>query len=196
MSLNSMLEDYAKIQPAVKKDIDDAVQAQIKSTQSSQQYDYSKIQSHAHTGIDSLKIAFPSIQDASQYRVLRRTTITPAQVLALNGTPVEIVPALGPGVIIIVEAITAYISYKGTAYVSANDLQFRYTDGSGAVVAVAIPNNFLQATASEARQTLGDTGYVASADEPIVAVVPVADPTTGNSPITFLVSYRTVSFIS
>ena len=58
-----MLEDYAKIQTEVQKEIKDTLDARLKDIQREQQYNLTQVQSHAHTGVDSLPIQFTNIQN-------------------------------------------------------------------------------------------------------------------------------------
>lgn len=187
--------DYDAIQPQVQKEIEDAINARIRATQSDDQYQLSRIQSHLHSGIDSSKIPYTSIQDYQGYRAFQKVTLTPSQVNDLNTTPVEILPSFGTNEVTIVEGITAFLAYKGTAYVSANDLEFRYTDGTGQKVTADIDATFLTSTSSVVHHAPAeDLSFAAPQGEPIVAFVPVADPTTGTSPITLVICYRVVSF--
>ena len=56
-----MLDSYSKIQPAVRKEIETSLDNYFKNKQKEQQYQLSRIQSHAHTGKDSLPVNFSSI---------------------------------------------------------------------------------------------------------------------------------------
>ena len=58
-----MLEDYYKIQPEVKKEIQTYVDKVLGDLQREQQYEWSQIQAHAHTGTDSLPVVFNNIND-------------------------------------------------------------------------------------------------------------------------------------
>ncbi len=63
-----------------------------------------------------------------------RVDLSSAQILALNATPVELVPAPGAGNIISVEEILFKMIRTATAYAAGGALEFRYTNGSGAKV--------------------------------------------------------------
>jgi len=157
------------------------------------QFGVSQVAFHTHNGSDSPKIMFRDISDASSYRVVRRINLSSAQILALNTTPITLVPALGNGVLTIVEGISASIIYGGTAYTGANALEFRYTDASGAKVTADIPSTFINSTANAVSYAPAVTAtFTPIANSPIVVRVPTADPATGNSYITFTVTYRTI----
>lgn len=127
------------------------------------------------------------------------TTITSAQLLALNATPQTIVPAQGAGVAIIVERIAIY-KPAGTAYAgiaAGEDLVARYSNGSGAQVSSVVEcTGFLdQATAqtryayapSTTGSTAGDITPVANAA--VVLHMLTGEVTTGDSPIYVEVLY-------
>lgn len=196
-----MLEDYEKIQPEVQKEIQDSLDKFSNERQKDQQYSLSQIQSHAHTGTDSLQVDFRNLVNSSSYAALRTTTLTPAQVKALNTTPVVLVPQLGPptltntfNAIPVVEGITAKIYYGGTAYAGTNSIEFRYGSSSGPKVTPDMDTTFLNQTATVFCHVSGATNQIITSSSPSVVVcVPNANPTTGNSNISFTVKYRVVS---
>jgi hypothetical protein len=65
-------------------------------------------------------------------------SLSSAQILALNATPVTLIPAPGAGRVILVNDITMQMTRTGTAYSNGGALEFRYTDGSGAKVSADI----------------------------------------------------------
>lgn len=132
-----------------------------------------------------------------------KTTITSAQLLALNATPITVVPARGAGLITMVERWGAYKA-AGTAYAAiaaGEDLVLKYTDGSGAVAATPIETTgFLDqagahcrwangtATGDGATPTTGAIGQSA-ANAAIVAQLLVGEITTGTSDLIIIVHY-------
>lgn len=192
------LDQYENIQPLVQKDISDA----IKQLEQKNQFEVVKIPAHTHNGSDSLQITFNTLADVGQHSTLSRVTLTSAQILALFTTPIVIVPDPGALSVIIVDSITARITYQGTAYAGANALEFRYTGAAGTKVTADMPNTFINSAAS----AFYHAPAVATAFAPlvggtttsgqIVVCVPTANPTTGNSTMTIVTKYRLVPFRS
>jgi hypothetical protein len=127
--------------------------------------------------------------------------ITSAQLLALFGTPIEVVPAPGAGRFIQVEKWMAY-KPAGTAYAGiagTEDLTLKYTNASGAQVASPIEaTGFLdQATAQTSWATTkgsADNATPASAlavaNAAVVAHLLVGEITTGDTGVFIKVWYH------
>lgn len=102
------------------------------------------------------------------------TTITSAQLLALNATPKEVLPAPGSGLAWVVRRWAARKA-AGTAYAgiaSGEDLTLKYTNGSGAQCAGAIETTgFLDQTTAQVRVA----GQVGAAAGTPADVTPVAN---------------------
>lgn len=77
------------------------------------------------------------------------TNITNAQVAALRATPIEVIPAPGAGKIIqVIGGMLSHI-YTAPAWTeSADNLELRYTDGSGAIIALLEMTSFITLTAN------------------------------------------------
>ena len=168
---------------------------------SKNQYGVTPIPYHHHDGIDSAQVSFDSLVNASSYVALRSVTLSPTQIKALNTTPVTLVPSFGTNssntginYVYIVEGITARLMYGGTAYTGANALEFRYTDSSGVKVTADLASTFINSSVNTFAHVAGiTTAFTPAYNAPIVVTVPVANPGTGNSKITFVVKYRVVS---
>jgi hypothetical protein len=123
------------------------------------------------------------------------TTLTAAQVKALNTTPIAIVTAGGANTIIKVDSIVAVLDYGTTAFTGGNALEFRYTNGSGVKVASDLASGtFLNLTA-DAFGIAGavEAQVIAAANAAVVVSVPTADPAAGDSTLDIHVYYRVVS---
>lgn len=71
-------------------------------------------------------------------RLTTQVSLSSAQILALNATPVTLVAAPGAGKVIVVRGITLKMVTTATQYANGGALEFRYTDGSGAKVTADI----------------------------------------------------------
>lgn len=123
--------------------------------------------------------------------------VATGEVLALNATPKQLVAAPGSGKAIIVEDIQLMLDYNSIAYngvAGGEDLEVRYTDGSGALVATIETTGFIDQAADEYRQvfpvTTAATESVANAA--LVLRLATGEIATGNSPLKVRVRYRTV----
>lgn len=167
----------------------------IRSYLEQSQYDVSPVQYHTHNQIDSPSFPFRNLSDAAAFGNYTRVMLTATQVKALHTTPITLVTAQGPNSLIIVDDIVAYLNYGGTAYTGANNLEFRYTDGSGTKVTADMSSTFLDSSASAYDYAPAiTTEFTPLANKPIVVAVPTANPAAGTSPITFLTHYRVISF--
>lgn len=172
----------------------------IREHERKNQYDVSPIPVHNHNGTDSPQVSFPSIANSQNYIVLRTTTLTAAQIKALNTTPQVLIPAFGANTsntgsnyVAIVEGVTARMYYGGTAYSNSNPLRILYTSSAGVQVTADIPATFLTATANTFVHSPSiATSFTPAFNKPVVITVPTANPGTGNSNVTFVVKYRIV----
>ncbi len=101
------------------------------------------------------------------------TTITSAQLLALNATPRTIVPAPGSGLAVIVRRMAlrkaAGVAYAGVA--AGEDLVAKYTDGSGQQVTGQVETtNFLDQTTAQIRLV-----HAVAASAAVADITPVAN---------------------
>lgn len=140
--------------------------------------------------------------DGAQYGGEVVKTITSAQLLALNATPVELVPAPAAGFAHVVKRVTVH-KPAGTAYAgiaAGEDLVVKYTDGSGAQASgVVETTGFLDQTTAETRVVgfPGSTTTTAGDVEPVSAAALVlhlltAEIITGDSPLYVRVEFDTV----
>lgn len=128
-------------------------------------------------------------------------TLTAAQVLALNATPITVVKAPGAGKANIFEGAVIFLDYNSAAYAgiaAGEDLAFKYTDGSGLQVGSCEATGFLDLTADAFRfvhpyrAASGVSDIVAVANAAIVIQMLTGEITTGDSPVKLRVYYRVV----
>lgn len=118
--------------------------------------------------------------------------LSSAEILALDGTPIDVIPAPAAGKWIEIVSVQLFLDYATTAYagIAATDyFQLKYTDGSGALLTQNVdPTGFADAVA-DAYLRLGAANTWAPLNAKVVAFL--AGPwTTGDSPITLEVLYR------
>jgi hypothetical protein len=118
-------------------------------------------------------------------------TLSSAQVLAANGTPIEVVPAPGVGRANIPIVAIASVAFVSAAYATNTSLTVGY-GGAGILTITGI----LAATSSKVATAAGTIPAVAIATAQNAAInvsVATGNPITGDSPVTVSVLYVTVN---
>jgi len=131
---------------------------------------------------------------------IKKGQLTSAQILALNGTPIECIAAPGAGYAIIVDHAEFFLDYGTATYVdeAGDDLVLTYTDGSGIEVINPIDGaDFVglgaDAFAYSAGHVQADVqGFIPTANAAIVAFMKNSEVTTGDSPINYAIYYRRI----
>lgn len=188
--METNLQLYSRLQAMVRKDAKDVATEVYRDLGT--QYNVPEVPVHQHTGTDSPLVSFKDLGDNLPYLAIKSITLSKDQILALHTTPISLV---GPflNYYVIVEAIDAKLPYGSNPYAGANNLEFRYTDGSGAKVTADISTTFLNSSATAYSHVAGvTTELVPIINKPVVASIPVANPTAGNSQIIFTIKYRLV----
>lgn len=120
-------------------------------------------------------------------------TLTSAQLLAINTTPIEVVAAPGSGKAIVVESVVAFNDFVTAAYSAGTDtLDLKYTNGSGATL-VSLTNAFLESSADARAAVHSSTQYALTQNAAVVAYVGTGNPTTGAGSIALRIFYKEVS---
>lgn len=112
---------------------------------------------------------------------------------ALNATPQVLVADPGDGYVTEVLSIIGIVNYNSAAYATTTTVEFRYTNGSGTKVTADMAA-LIDATADKIVRVGGiEAELVLTDSAPVVAYAPTADPTAGDSPVTFITLYRTIA---
>lgn len=123
-------------------------------------------------------------------------TITSAQLLALNTTPIELVAAQGAGTIIVPKRAVLFLDYNTAAYdgiAAGEDLSFRYTDGSGNQVGTVETDPFLTSTADAYRVVEFSGTYTPTANAALVLHMLSGNIATGDSPLHVRTTYTVIN---
>lgn len=129
-------------------------------------------------------------------------TLTAAQVLALNATPVTLVAAPGAGKALVFEGAQVSLDFESAAYAgvaAGEDLTFKYTDGAGTVLGALETTGFLDQASDQhawvypgSAVTTARAEVALTANAPIVAHLLVGEVITGDSPVRVRVHYKVV----
>ena len=128
-------------------------------------------------------------------------TVTTAQILALNATPVALVAAPGANKALIFDGALIWLDYNSAAYAgiaAGEDLAVKYTDGSGLQVGSCEATSFLDLTADAIRwmnpyrAASGVSDITPVANAALVLQMLVGEVITGNSPLKIRTFYRVV----
>jgi len=127
------------------------------------------------------------------------TTITTAQVLALNATPISLVAAPGAGKFLAFEGALLMLDYNSADYAgvaAGEDLIISYTDGSGEEVARIETTGFIDSSADAIRWICQQgnldavSGVTPVANAALVISLLSGEITTGDSPLKVRTYYR------
>lgn len=151
---------------------------------------------HTYAGnqkIFNLPAGTPGFQYLEGDVTMTLAQLTSAQILALNATPVAIVAAPGANMALEFERAELFLDYNSAAYAgiaAGEDLEIRYTDGSGTMVSGCETTGFLDQTSDQLRylypQSAAATGLfelTPTVNAALVIRLASGEVTTGNSPI-------------
>ena len=126
--------------------------------------------------------------------------VSSAELLALNATPKQLVPAPGANRALVFEG-AVIVKPAGTAYggiAAGEDLSIKYTDGSGAEVAQCEATNFLDQATAQTRQVRPHTAASSVSDKTptanaaLVLHMLTGEIITGDSPLHVRVYFRVI----
>lgn len=174
------------------------------------QYAGSSIAVHDHDNINSPPVAYTNLRGVQRYLFSATIILSPAQIKALHTTPIVLVKPPSARSFIYVDSIAGRLSFGTTPYTGTNNLEFRYTNGSGLKVCADMPATvFLDSAVStysyspapidQGRTTdfnFTPVGGGTAKNGQIVVSVPNANPAAGNSTVTLIVYYRVISFVT
>lgn len=124
-------------------------------------------------------------------------TVSSAELLALYTTPKELIAAPGAGLALALHSAILFLDYNTTAYdgvAAGEDLNIRYTNGSGQLVATIETDPFLTSTADALRYVEPATTAAITpvANAALVLYLATGNIATGNSPLKVKVYYRVI----
>lgn len=130
--------------------------------------------------------------------ITANVTISTAELLALNATPKSLVAAPGAGKALILIDAQLMLDYNTVAYAgiaAGEDLEVRYTNGSGQLVATVETTGFLDATADAYRHVYPASAAAITPVDNAALVLDLAagEIITGNSPLKVRVRYREIT---
>jgi predicted RecA/RadA family phage recombinase len=126
-------------------------------------------------------------------------TISSAELLALHGTPKQLVAAPAAGYAIVPVDAQLFLDYNSTPYdgiASGEDLAFCYTNASGNQVGTVETTGFLDASADAHRNVLFTGASAPTSAAALVLALLVGEIATGNSPLKVRVRYRVVQLLA
>ena len=121
--------------------------------------------------------------------------LSSVQILALNATPVTLVPAPGAGKVVVVESILLKMVTTATQYANGGALEFRYTNASGAKVTADIAAAVVTAGAGTSYTSVAGvtTSLTNVANAAIVVDNATGAFTTGTGTATITIKFRIVT---
>ena len=127
-------------------------------------------------------------------------TITTGQLLALHATPKELVAAPGANKAIVLVGATLMLDFNSVAYdgvAAGEDLEIRYTNGAGQLVATIETDPFLTSAADAVRYVYpaSTAAITPVANAALVMNLASAEIATGNSPLKVKVEYKIIDMV-
>lgn len=152
------------------------------------------VNSNTSISLGSTSLTFREI-DSGRTPVFKtaQVTLTSAQILQLNATPITLISAPGAGFVTVIDSVTASKA-AGTAYAEVaigEDIALKYTSAGGSVAATLEMTGFANSTAATITSAPG-AASLPVANAAIVAHMLTGEITTGNSDFKLSIVYRTL----
>lgn len=138
-------------------------------------------------------LSFLSAQADRSKTYTADVTITPEEMLALNATPVVLVPAAGEGKIIEVKRVEFFLDFETTAYASLQDLSLEYS--SGGQILLVPSAGWLDGASDQRRCAHHKDVHEVGVNEAVALKMLVGEILAGDSPLKVRVDYRIVDVL-
>jgi hypothetical protein len=122
-------------------------------------------------------------------------SLSAANILAMNGAPVTLIPAPGANRIIIVDHILVKVVRTSTQFANGGAVEFRYTNGAGAKVSADMSATLITGAAGTAYAAVRGvtTELTPVANAPVVITNATAAFITGTGTAKVYIQYRIVN---
>lgn len=144
------------------------------------------------TGARFTNVGTVAVNSFATTAAVSSTNVSSAQILALNATPVTLVPAPPTGKTIIVRSITVKMTTTATAYANGGALEFRYTNAAGTKVTADIAAAVVTAGAGVSFTTTPGIAVTGVINAPIVMDNATAPFITGTGTMVVTVNFDIV----
>lgn len=128
-----------------------------------------------------------------------RTLVIPsAQVLQLNTTPIQLVPAPGAGLVVVPYMLVASMVYNSTTYsTNASGASLAYgVSGAGTAPGLTLTQVFLQSSSTNFSivnaSTTAYSPQASDVNQPLTLIAASSNPTTGNSDLYVRVYFKVI----
>jgi len=124
---------------------------------------------------------------------VRDITVSSAELLTLNTSPISLIPAPGAGKYIEIKRVELFLDYETTTYSNINPLSVSY---GASVELQQIPTSGLLDTTNDERQCVHhSSNHVIGENEGITLGMLIANPTSGDSPLKIRIDYKIIEVI-